>query len=107
MYPTVCLTGICYESGFDYCFDGIPVGGTVAVSSVGVKRDKSWNNAEGDMFKKGYDEMLKRLEPTTVLFYGDMIDGLEGNIIRIPSYYEQKRGFLNELSRNKKNGQGK
>ena len=95
------------EDSFDYCFDGIPVGGTVAVSSVGVKRDKSWNNAEGDMFKKGYDEMLKRLEPTTVLFYGDMIDGLEGNIIRIPSYYEQKRDFLNELSRNKKNGQGK
>lgn len=53
------------------------------------------------MFKAGYDEMLNRLEPTTILFYGDMIDGLEGNIIRIPSYYEQKRAILNEMKRAK------
>ncbi len=86
---------------FDWCFDGIPKGGTVAVSSVGVKRDKNWNNTDGDMFKAGYDEMLNRLEPRTVLFYGDMIDGLEGNIIRIPSFYEQKRDYLNERAKKK------
>ena len=90
------------KESFAYCFDGIPKGGTVAVSSVGVKRDNEWNNKNGDMFKAGYDEMLKRLEPTTILFYGDMIDGLEGNIIQIPSYYAQKREMLNE--RRRKNG---
>lgn len=78
------------EQSFDYCFDGIPKHSTVAVSTVGVKNDKAWNNKEGDMFKAGYDEMMKRLEPTTVIFYGSMIDGLEGNIIRVPSYYEEK-----------------
>ena len=78
------------EKSFDYCFDGIPKGGTVAVSTVGVKNDKEWNDKEGDMFRAGYNEMLKRLEPTTILFYGSMIEGCEGNIIRIPSYYEEK-----------------
>lgn len=80
------------KESFEYCFDGIPKHGTVAVSSVGVKNDKSWNNSEGDMFKAGYDEMIKRLEPTTILFYGDMIEGCEGdNVIQIPSYYAQRR----------------
>jgi len=78
------------KDSFDYCFDGIPVGGTVAVSTVGVKNDKEWNNKEGDLFKAGYDEMMKRLKPTTVILYGAMIEGLEGNIIRVPSYYEEK-----------------
>ena len=49
--------------------------------------------------------MLKRLEPTAILFYGDMIDGLEGNIIKIPSFYEEKRQMLNERVR-AKNGKG-
>lgn len=79
------------KESFAYCFDGIPKKSTVAVSTVGVKNDDDWNNEAGDMFKAGYDEMLNRLEPTTILFYGSMIDGLEGNIIRIPSYYEENR----------------
>lgn len=89
------------KESFSYCFDGIPEGGTVAVSSVGVKRDNNWNNREGDMFKAGFDEMIRRLSPTTILFYGDMIDGLEGNIIQIPSYYAEKRAMLNERARMK------
>lgn len=89
------------KDSFEYCFDGLPKKSTVAISSVGVKRDNKWNNKSGDMFKAGYDEMLKRIEPTTVLFYGDMIDGLEGNIIQIPSYYAQKREYLNERKKTK------
>lgn len=82
------------KDSFEFCFDGIPKGGTVAVSSVGVKNDDNWNNKDGDMFKAGFDEMLNRLDPKTILYYGAMIDGLEGNIIRIPSYYEMKRQIL-------------
>lgn len=87
------------KESFAYCFDGIPKGGTVAVSSVGVKRDNEWNSNSGDLFKAGYDEMMKRIKPKTILFYGDMIDGLDGNIIQIPSYYAQKREILNEKAR--------
>lgn len=82
------------EESYWFCFDGIPKHSTVAVSSVGVKRDRLWNGEADSLFKKGYDEMMNRLEPETILFYGDMIDGLEGNIIRIPSFYAQRRQML-------------
>ena len=83
------------KESYEFCFDGIPQGGTVAVSTVGVKTDKTWNDEMGSLFRDGYNEMLKRIEPSTILFYGDMIDGLDGNIIRIPSYYEERRKILN------------
>lgn len=89
---------------FEWCFDGIPKYSTVAVSSVGVKQDAEWNGKENDLFKQGYEEMMKRLEPTAVLFYGDMIEGLEGNIIQIPSFYAERREKLNKLKEIKKNG---
>ena len=79
------------EESFNYCFEGIPKGGTVAVSTVGVWQDKDWNNSENALFKKGYDEMMRRIEPSTVILYGSEIDGLDGNIIRVPSYYEERR----------------
>ena len=82
------------ESSYEFCFDGIPKGGTVAVSSVGVARDGDWNGKDGDVFRNGYNEMLKRLEPETVLYYGTLIEGLEGNIVRIPSFYEQRRALI-------------
>lgn len=80
------------EESFSYCFDGIPEGGTVAVSTVGVAGDEAWNGKEGDMFLAGYNEMMKRLNPSTVLFYGNKQDGIEGNVIFIPPYYRQKFG---------------
>lgn len=84
------------ESSFEFCFEGIPIHSTVAVSSVGIKRNDEWNDKKNSLFRIGYNKMLNRLEPTTILFYGDIIDGLEGNIIRVPSYYEQKRQILNK-----------
>lgn len=90
------------KQSYDYCFLGIPEGGTVAVATLGIKNDKDWNGAAGEMFRDGYAEMMKRLSPSTILFYGDMIDGLEGNIIRCPSYYEQKRILLNKMAKGKK-----
>ncbi len=95
------------KESFSYCFEGIPKKSTVAVSTVGVKNDKNWNGADDDIFKAGYMEMMNRLEPTTVMFYGDMIDGLPGNIIHCPSFYAQRRDMLNEKKRRKdENGQG-
>ena len=88
------------KESFDYAFLGIPKKSTVAVSTVGVKRDENWNGEEGDLFRAGFDEMMNRLDPTTVIFYGDMIDGCEGNIICVPSFYAQKRDMLNERKKN-------
>ena len=93
------------RESYAYCFDGIPDHATVAVSSVGVKNDKEWNGDKAELFKAGYDEMLDRLKPKKILFYGDMIDGLDGDIIRIPSYYAEKREYLNQKSKEKKEKQ--
>lgn len=84
------------EETYKWCFEGIPKNATVAISSLGVKTNKDFNGIEGELFKKGFDEMMNRLSPTTILWYGDVIDGCEGNIIHIPSYYEQKRDLLNK-----------
>ena len=101
--PNVCWGD---RESYEYCFDGIPKGGTVSVSSVGVKNDPDWNGKKDNLFVAGWEQMMKRLEPETILYYGDMIDGVEGNIIRIPSFYANKREELNEKARLKKHGNG-
>lgn len=55
---------------FDYCFDGIEAGGTIAVSDVGCKRDKNATR----IWKLGMDETIKRLDPKTILYYGSGMD---------------------------------
>lgn len=92
------------EESYKWCFEGIPENATVAISSLGVSGQNDWNGVEGDWFKRGFDEMIKRLNPKTILWYGNKIDGCEGNIIYIPSYYEQKRELLNKMQEVKKNG---
>lgn len=69
------------ERSYAFCFDGFPKGGTISVSSVGAK-----NNP---LFLDGYHEMIKRLNPDTILYYGGHMDGLTGNIIEIPPKYTQ------------------
>ena len=80
------------RESFEWCFDGEPVGGVVAVSSVGVMNSKEWKA----LFVDGYNEMLKRLEPETVLFYGQVPEECTGNIVKIKSFGEElterKRG---------------
>ena len=88
------------EQSFDYCFDGIPRGGTVAVSTVGVRNNNEWNGKEDNLFRAGYDEMMKRLNPKTVIVYGSMIQGLEGNIINVQSYYMEHSKKWEEAKKN-------
>lgn len=72
---------------FEWCFDGEPIGGVVAVSSVGVMN----SNERTELFMNGYREMMKRLEPETVLFYGAVPEGCEGNILRLKAFSEAMR----------------
>lgn len=55
---------------YRFCFDGLETGGTVAVSTVGVMRDKSAKA----IFCDGMKEALQRLQPKTVVLYGSQID---------------------------------
>lgn len=63
-------------STYSFCFDGIEKGGTVAVSTVGVMRDKSALN----IFYGGLTEAIKRINPKQIILYGSNIDYDFGNI---------------------------
>ncbi len=62
------------ERSFDWCFDGEPHGGIVAVSTVGVRRDKEARR----LFRTGFDEMVSRLLPCSILCYGEPFNFMEG-----------------------------
>lgn len=80
--PTI---GWSTPDSFDWCFDGEPVGGTVAVSSVGTQNDEYAK----ELFIAGYNEMIKRLSPETIIFYGNVPDECRGNIIKIKPFQEK------------------
>lgn len=61
---------------FWFCFDGIEPESYVAVSTIGMRKEK-------DLFLNGYREMVKRISPTAVICYGEPFDEMTGNIIPI------------------------
>ena len=69
---------------YKFCFEGIPEGSIVSVSTIGVKQDK---NAL-QIWTDGMKEMIKRIKPTTILVYGGKLDFDYGNIEAI--YFENK-----------------
>lgn len=73
------------ERSYDWCFDGEPIGGVVAVSSVGCLKNKDATR----LFLAGYDEMMRRLGPSWVIFYGKVPEELDWNIIRIPPHQDK------------------
>lgn len=75
------------ESTIDWCFDGMPVGGAVAVSSIGTQKH-AWTKR---LFRYGYDAMLERCKPDEILFFGVVPERLKGNIIRAESFVEKIR----------------
>lgn len=84
VYPTISWSD---KRSYDWCFDGEPVGGIVAVSSVGTQADKESKR----LFLDGYNEMMKRLNPSWVIFYGKVPQECDWNIIRVPPFVEQVR----------------
>ena len=73
------------EDSFTWCFDGEPEGGTVAVSSVGCMKGKR----QRDLFIAGYKEMVSRLYPDKIIFYGDIPRECTGNIVRIRAFQDK------------------
>ena len=75
------------RDSFKWCFDGTPKGATVAVSSVGTQRTKETKA----LFLDGWNEMLERLQPETIIFHGDIPKECNANIVRIKSFQEKFR----------------
>ncbi len=82
--PTVGWAG---ESSFSFCFQGIPVGSTVAISPPDVRSSDVLYK-----FLAGYREMLRQVRPAAVWSYGILpiqarsldIDGERPKIIEFP-----------------------
>ena len=74
---------------YEWCFDGEPEGGVVAVSSVGTRKTPE----ACSLFLGGYCEMVRRLKPAAVLFYGEIPAECEGtaHIIPIQAFQEAMR----------------
>lgn len=66
--PTLQYAG---SDTLDWCFEGIEGGGTVAVSTVGVMREK----ASREIWQAGMKRALEQIQPETVVCYGkEMMD---------------------------------
>ena len=61
---------------FWFCFDGIPKGSVVAVSTIGVRKEKS-------LFMQGYEEMMRKIKPKAVICYGEPFEEMKGKIITV------------------------
>ena len=72
------------EETFEFCFEGIPKGSIVSISTIGVKKNKEALK----IWKAGVDELIRRIEPSTILIYGGKLDYDYGNIEVI--YYENQ-----------------
>ena len=70
---------------FEWCFDGEPEGGVVAVSSVSAANSRT----KKELFMAGYNEMLVRLQPEVVLFMGKVPEECTGNIVQIKAFQER------------------
>jgi len=66
----------CRQDSFEIAFDGIEQGGTVAVSTIGVKRDKESRK----LFDAGMDEAIKVIKPSCIINYGGNIGYDYGDI---------------------------
>lgn len=58
------------ERSFDFCFEGVEKNSVVAVSTIGVKNDDLCYN----IWVGGMNEMIKRLQPKTIIVYGGQVD---------------------------------
>ena len=68
---------------FEFCFDGVEQNATVAVSTLGCKRSKL-------QFMRGYNAMLNKLNPKSIICFGEPLPEMEGNIIDVDYWTSRK-----------------
>ncbi len=67
---------------FEFCFDGVEQGSIVAIGMIGCKHSKLG-------FMRGYNAMLEKINPSTVICFGTPFPDMQGNII--PVDYRESR----------------
>lgn len=91
VYPTIEWSD---KASYDWCFDGEPVGGCVAIGSIGTQKDVEARK----LFVYGYDAMLERLQPETIMFWGTVPKECRGNIIRMDEGHRFRREAGDEVN---------
>jgi hypothetical protein len=85
--PTACWGA---PETFDFCFDGIPAGSTVAVSSMGIRSSKE----DQSLFRDGLQELIFRAQPKLLLAYGQLrfCDDINLPDVReYPTFWDRRR----------------
>ncbi len=82
------------EDTFDFCFEGIPKGSIVAVSTYMVQ-EHNHHADQKDFFMKGYNEMLRRIAPRKIICYSEPFEEMRGDIIYV-DYELSGWKYLNE-----------
>lgn len=75
---------------YDWCFDWVPKGSAVVVSTVGCMQNKK-ATAE---FLKGYEVMLDKVKPYQVILYGKVSEDVEAmypEYVRVPDLMEMRK----------------
>lgn len=57
------------EDSFQFCFDGLPKDGTVAISTIGIKKGEKLK-----LFSAGVEAMIDKIRPNRILIYGGKVD---------------------------------
>lgn len=70
------------ENTFGFCFDGIPRGSVVAVSTYMVSQHGN-HREQKEFFLKGYNEMLRRIVPEKIICYHTPFPEMQGDIVFI------------------------
>ena len=70
------------ESTFDFCFQGIEKGSTVAVSTY-MASEHDNRKDQKEWFMTGYNEMLRQIKPERIICYNTPFPEMEGNIVYV------------------------
>lgn len=68
------------EDTFGFCFEGIEKGSVVAVSTYMVSARNNHSDQK-DFFLKGYNEMLRKIEPEKIICYNEPFPEMRGDIV--------------------------
>lgn len=68
---------------YDFCYDSIEKGCTVAVGMIGCKQERI-------AFMKGYENMIDKIEPQAVICFGKPYPEMKGNIYEV-DYINSRR----------------
>lgn len=82
------------RQSFTWAFDGLPQGATLAVSTGHIAKH------EQEGFLAGFEEMVQRCEPTTVLVYGR---GMRGQLEAIAPNVRRYDSRLTQIAKQRRN----